>query len=63
MTTLSSTTIAQARDQLAKELGLEPGELRFDGPMYGPDYKLLLFTVEKPGNWLHHSTRSVRVPL
>jgi hypothetical protein len=51
-----------ARMQLCAELGLAPGELRFDGKMYGPDCRLFLFTVVKPGDRLNHTTRSVKVP-
>jgi hypothetical protein len=58
---LISTTISQARLRLAKELNLEPGELRLCGNMYGPDYRLILFTVEKPGSALNRTTRSVKV--
>lgn len=51
-----------ARLRLSAELGLEPGELRYDGMMCGPDYRLILFTVEKAGSELNHTTRSVRIP-
>ena len=55
------TIISRCRLQLAKELAVEPEELRLCGNMYGPDYRLILFTVEKPGSPLNHSTRSVKV--
>lgn len=38
------------RLKLAKELGIDPGELRYTGKMYGPDYNLHLFTVAKFGH-------------
>jgi hypothetical protein len=51
------------RMNLAKELQLEPGELRYDGKMFGPDFDLHLFTVVRFGHPLYGSTKSMRVEL
>ena len=60
MTTLPSTTIAQARERLAQELGLAPDDLEYVGPQEGLGYTLVLFNVNRPGPG-NHTTRSVRV--
>lgn len=52
-----------ARIHLAKELGLAPDELEYVGMQEGLDYRPVLFKVEKPGDVLDRSTRSVRVDL
>ena len=52
-----------ARLHLAGELGLAPDELDYIGPQEGLGYVLLMFNVEKPGDRLHRTTRSVRVDL
>ena len=60
---LPSTTISAARLQLAEELGLEPGELEYGGVQKGLGYRLVLFTIRRPGHFLDKSTRSARVDL
>ena len=52
-----------ARLHLAGELGVAPGELEYIGPQEGLGYVLLMFTVDRPGDRLHRTTRSVRVDL
>lgn len=51
-----------ARHHLAKELALDPTDLSYIGMMAGLAYLLVLFNVDKPGDELHHSTRSIKVP-
>jgi len=52
-----------ARLHLADELGLAPDELEYIGPQEGLGYVLLMFTVDRPGDRLHRTTRSARVDL
>lgn len=52
-----------ARLHLAKELDVKPGDLDYIGPQEGRGYILIMFTVMKPGAFLHGTTRSVRVDL
>lgn len=52
-----------ARLHLAEELGVAPDELEYVGPQEGLGYLLIMFTVDKPGDDLHRTTRSVRVDL
>ena len=52
-----------ARIHLAKELGVKPDELDYIGPQEGLGYVLLMFTVDRPGDRLHRTTRSIRVDL
>ena len=59
----SLETISQARHKLAKELSLEPAELVYNGIQEGLGYDLAVFTVNCPGNDLHRTSRSVRLPL
>jgi hypothetical protein len=49
------------RLELAHELQLEPGELDYIGEQEGLGCRLFMFTVDKPGDRLHRSTRSVRM--
>jgi hypothetical protein len=49
------------RLKLAKDLEVEPADLRYNGKMYGPDYDLHLFTVTKFAHPLYGSTKSVKV--
>lgn len=49
------------RIQLAKELALEPANLDYIGMMAGLGHLLVLFTVNRPGDYLHQTTRSVKV--
>jgi hypothetical protein len=51
-----------ARQSLAKELALEPADLEYIGMMTGLGCLLVLFTVDKVGDRLHGTTRSIKVP-
>ena len=52
-----------ARQHLAGELNVAPDELEYIGPQEGMGYVLLMFTIDRPGDRLHRTTRSVRVDL
>ena len=42
-------------------LGVAPDELEYGGLQEGLSYRLVLFSVDKPGHPLHRTTRSVKV--
>ena len=50
-----------ARLHLAEELGVAPEQLEYIGPQEGLGHILIMFVLNKPGDRLHRSTRSVRV--
>ena len=50
-----------ARRHLAEELDVAPDELEYGGMQEGLSYRLVLFSVDKPGHPLHRTTRSVKV--
>ena len=52
-----------ARHHLAEELGVAPDEMEYCGVQEGLGYFLIMFTVDKPGDDLHRTTRFVRVDL
>ena len=51
------------RLHLCSQLNVKQDELVFIGPQEGLGYVLILFNVDRPGDRLHRSTRSVRVDL
>lgn len=51
------------RLHLAKELGVKPEELEYAGIQEGFGYRLLSFNVDRPGDRLHRTTRSVKVEI
>ena len=50
-----------ARLHLAEDLGVDHDELEYTGIQEGLSYRLVLFTVDRPGHPLHRTTRSVKV--
>ena len=56
-----SKGITKDEHRLVEELNLDPDELEYGGLQEGFSYRLVLFTVDRPGHPLHRTTRSVKV--